>query len=199
MDQRETVLKGYEIATNILTETNINAIIFLLLFIILIVITVIVISSISKRSREKYKHLEFKKFSKEKELTENQYKILWEYSVKLGRDPFLAIEFKSPFEKVIDLYISENPNFDEELIKNMRKKLGFDYLPCFAPLTTTKDIELFQGGILKTANGRSVKVTLYDKDEQFMYWVVVDSPITLSSGETVKINFVRKSDAAYVD
>lgn len=198
MDQREKALKGYEIATNILSETNINAIIFLILFIILIIIAVMVISSISKRLREKYKHLEFEKFSKEKELTESQYKILWEYSTKLGRDPFLALEFKSPFEKVIDLYISENPNFDEELIKDMRKKLGFDYLPYFVPLTTTKDIELFQGGVLKTANGRSINVTLYDKDEQFMYWVVVDSPVTLSSGETVKINFVRKSDAVYM-
>lgn len=199
MDHREKALQGYEVAMGILSQTNINAIIFLILLIILIIITVMVISSTSKKMKKKYKYIEFEKFSKEKELTENQYRILWDYSEKLDRDPFLTLEFKSPFEKVIDLYMKENPNFDEELIKDMRKKLGFDYLPYFVPLTTTKDIELFQGGILRIRDtNMSAKVALYDKDEQYMYWVVLDvGSISISPGDVVKINFVRKSDAAY--
>jgi hypothetical protein len=46
----------------------------------------------------------------------------------MGRDLFLALEFKSPFEKVIDLYIKDNPNFDENLIKDMRGKCPKGYI-----------------------------------------------------------------------
>lgn len=201
MEQKDSAIRGYQIAVEELSKINIDALIFLLLFIILIVVGVLVYSSLSKRYREKYKYTEFVKFAKEKELSEKEYRILWDYSLKLGRDPFLSLEFKSPFEKVVDLYIKENPEFDENLLKEMRKKLGFDYLPYFVPLTITKDIDLFQGGVLRLSEtGRTYKVALYDKDEIYMYWVVTDatSTVDIGKGDSVKINFVRKSDAAYV-
>lgn len=201
MEQRETAIKGYKIAVEKLSQINIDAIIFLLLFIILIVVGVLVYSSISRKQKEKYKYTEFVKFAREKELSEQEYRILWDYSLKLDRDPFLPLEFKSPFEKVVDLYIKENPQFDENMIKGMRKKLGFDYLPYFVPITTTKDIELFQGGTLRVSGtGRTYRVALYDKDELYMYWVVTDTSggVDLSKDDEIKINFVRKSDAAYV-
>lgn len=201
MDQRESAIKGYEIATQKLSEVNIDAIIFLLIIIILIISIYLLSSNISKKLKAKYKYAEFEKFAKEKELTEKEYKILWDYSLKLDRDPFLSLEFKSPFEKVIDMYIKDNQNFDEELIKDMRKKLGFDYLPYFVPLTTTKDIDLFQEGNLKTVNSnRAYRVALYDKDELYMYWVITDQveKLNFAKYDIIKINFVRKSDAAYV-
>jgi len=117
----------------------------------------------------------------------------------MGRDPFLALEFKSPFEKVIDLYIKDNPNFDENLIKDMREKLGFDVVPSFIPITVTKDIDLFQGGSIKLEDGRSFNVVLYDKDELYMYWAITDKNIpNLNVGDRVKISFTRKSDGAYI-
>ncbi|MCX7760128.1 MAG: PilZ domain-containing protein [Hydrogenothermaceae bacterium] len=200
MDNKENVMKGYQIAMDKLSQIDLSAILLLITLIILLIVAVLLTNYFSKRFKEKYKYIEFEKFSKEKELSEKQYKILWDYSLKLGRDPFLAIEFKSPFEKVIDLYIKENPNFDEELIKDMRKKLGFDYVPYFVPITTTKDIDLFQGGILRVGENRIIRVALYDKDERFMYWVVTDEITMLPAdpGDIVKINFVRKGDAAYI-
>ncbi|MEZ0323728.1 MAG: PilZ domain-containing protein [Hydrogenothermaceae bacterium] len=200
MDNKESAVKGYQIAMDKLSQIDLGAIIMLIVLIILMIVAVLSINYFSKRFREKYKYIEFEKFSKEKELSEKQYKILWDYSLKLGRDPFLALEFKSPFEKVIDIYIKENPNFDEELIKDMRKKLGFDHIPYFVPLTTTKDIDLFQGGILRIGENRIIKVALYDKDERYMYWIVTDdiNGLPVTSGDTVKINFVRKGDAAYI-
>lgn len=201
MEHRESAIKGYQIAVEKLSGIDINAIIFLLLFIILVVVSVLVYSSISKKQREKYKYTEFVKFAKEKDLSESEYMILWDYSLKLDRDPFLPLEFKSPFEKVVDLYIKENPQFDENMIKDMRKKLGFDYLPYFVPLATTKDIDLFQAGILRIyKTGRIYKVALYDKDELYMYWVITNTSVgvDLSRDDIIKIEFVRKSDAAYV-
>ncbi|MEJ5172919.1 MAG: PilZ domain-containing protein [Hydrogenothermaceae bacterium] len=200
MDNKENAIKGYQIAMEKLSQIDLGAIILLIILIILLIVAILATNYFSKRFKEKYKYIEFEKFSKEKELSEKQYKILWDYSLKLGRDPFLAIEFKSPFEKVIDLYIKENPDFDEELIKDMRKKLGFDYVPYFVPITTTKDIDLFQGGILRVGENRIIRVALYDKDERYMYWVVTDEITMLPAnpGDIVKINFVRKGDAAYI-
>jgi len=132
-------------------------------------------------------------------LTLEQASVLWIYSEKFGRDPFLTLEFKAPFEKVVDLYLNTDPDPDEELVSNMRKKLGFDFIPYFVPLTSSKDIELFQAGKVYLPDNTSSDVALFDKDERFMYWAVVNGlPSTsFKVGETVKISFVRKSDAVY--
>lgn len=200
MDHRDKAIQGYEIAMDRMSKIDLNSIILILAIIIFLIISFLIIGFLSKKFRSKYKYLEFEKFSREKELSEKQYRILWEYSLKLDRDPFLSLEFKSPFEKIIDLYIKENQDFDENLIKDMRRKLGFDYVPYFVPLTTTKDIDLFQGGVLKLQGGKVFRIALYDKDEMFLYWVITDDVVDIPAGisDSVKINFVRKGDAAYI-
>lgn len=198
MDNRNLAVEGYQRAVDRLSSVDVNAVIFLLLFLIFIVLSIIILGNLSKKIKAKKQYEDFIKYAKEKNLTDQQIKLLWDYSKKLGRDPFLAIEFKAPFEKIIDVYIKENPNFDEDLIKDMREKLGFDYIPYFVPLTTTKDIELFQGGSLKTEDGRTYSVALYDKDELYMYWVITDKTIPkINPEDKVKVSFTRKSDAAY--
>ncbi len=135
----------------------------------------------------------------ERGLTEEEAEILWTYSQKLGRDPFLSLEFKAPFEKVVDLYLKTDPDAKEELVTQMRQKLGFDYIPYFVPLTCTKDIELFQPAKLFLPGGQKADIALFDKDEKFMYWAIIDEtplPPTLA-GETVKIQFIRKGDGIY--
>lgn len=198
MDNRNLAIEGYQRAVERLSSTDINAIIFLLIFLIIVILFAILMGNLSKKLKAKKHYEDFLKYAKEKNLNDKQIEILWNYSKDMGRDPFLSIEFKSPFEKVITHYIKENPDFDENLIKDMREKLGFDYVPYFVPLTSTKDIELFQGGTLKTSDGRNYSISLYDKDELYMYWIVTDKSIpNLSIGDTVKISFIRKSDAAY--
>jgi c-di-GMP-binding flagellar brake protein YcgR/uncharacterized protein YneF (UPF0154 family) len=198
MDNRNLAVEGYQRAVERLSSIDINAIIFLLLFIILLVLFTIIMGNLTKKLKAKKHYEEFIKYTKEKNLNDQQISILWDYSKKLGRDPFLSIEFKSPFEKIIDHYIKDNPNFDENLIKDMREKLGFDYVPYFVPLTSTKDIDLFQGATLKVEDGKSYTISLYDKDELYMYWIITDrNTPRLNIGEKVKISFVRKSDAAY--
>ncbi len=132
-------------------------------------------------------------------LTKTELEILWKYANKLHKDPFLVIEYKAPFEKVIQAYIEENPNYSENMIKSMRRKLGFDRIPPFLPLISTKDIELFQTGNLLFEN-RVLPVALYDKDERFMYWYIIDKkpPFPFKKGNTVKIRFTREDDAVYI-
>ncbi len=129
-------------------------------------------------------------------LTEEEAEILWEYSKKLDRDPYLTLEVKPTFEKVIDEYIKSNPNFSEDMIRHMRKVLGFDTVPPFMPLSSTKDIDLYQGGNLTTDKG-VYPVALVDKDELYMYWAILDAKPPIQKGQTVKISFLRRDDAIY--
>lgn len=199
MPEKKPVIEGYQKALEKLSGVDINAIVFLLFIILIIILAVLFLNNLSKKLKAKYQYSEFVKYAKEKELSDEQISILWNYSKKMGRDPFLALEFKSPFEKVIDIYIKDNPNFDESLIKDMREKLGFDVVPSFVPITVTKDIDLFQGGRITLEDGRGFNVVLYDKDELYMYWAITDKNIpNLNAGDRVKISFSRKSDGAYI-
>lgn len=132
-------------------------------------------------------------------LTKKELEVLWKYSQKLHKDPFLVIEYKAPFEKVIQAYIEDNKNYDEKMIRSMRKKLGFDKIPPFMPLISTKDIDLFQTGTLIFEN-RVFPVSLYDKDEEYMYWYLIDQmpPFPFKKGDTVRIRFTREDDAVYI-
>ncbi len=174
----------------------------ILLFILLavaIILTFILVGLLREFLRKKRLKESFFKEAYERELTQEEAQILWEYSMKLGRDPFLALEFKAPFEKVVELYLQESPNPKEELIKDMRMKLGFDYVPYFIPLVSTKDIDLFQPGKMYLPDGRKYEVALFDKDERFMYWAVIDrnSPKEELLGKKITISFIRKGDGIY--
>ncbi|NPA52154.1 MAG: PilZ domain-containing protein [Aquificae bacterium] len=181
---------------NYLDTTTVLILVILGLSILLIVIIFLLYG---KNIKKRYKLKLFKKYAKERELNENQIKILCKYSKYLNRDPFLALEFKAPFEKVINEYINKEPDFEQELIKDMRKKLGFDVVPEMMPLVVTKDIDLFQAGKLITPENLTYDIVLFDKDERYMYWIVVGDYdyINVSKGEVVRISFTRKNDAIY--
>jgi len=152
--------------------------------------------------REYYKKIRLKEYflkeALEKGLTQEEAEILWKYSMELGRDPFLTLEFKAPFEKVVDLYLKLDPNASEEIVREMREKLGFDYVPYFVPIVSTKDIELFQTGKLYIEEGRAYEVSLFDKDEYYMYWAVIDRRKAPNlKGEKITISFIRKGDGIY--
>ncbi len=196
MDKRpEVVVKAFQE-----TVKNLNVeLFFLILFLFfLFFVFLFFYDSIKMKMQEFKLKKTFLNYAKESDLTEKEADLLWTYSKKLGRDPFLVLEFKSPFEKVINLYIQENPNFDENLIKTIRHKLGFDRLPPFIPLSSTKDIELFQDGFL-FYEGHQYPVVLYDKDELYQYWMIPDkeTPVVLKKGDKVRIKFLRKKDGFY--
>ncbi len=154
---------------------------------------------LQKKLREKNIKRYFVNFAKERELTDREIEVLWEYSHKMDRDPILVLEFKAPFEKVVDLYIKNDPHADERFVKDIRKKLGFEVLSPYVPLVTSKDIEIFQNGRMIFGNNKVINVALYDKDERYMYWLAVDDdlPAEIQPGEYVKVVFVRGGDGIY--
>jgi len=154
---------------------------------------------LQRHLREKTAKAFFVKYAKNKNLTDKEIEILWKYARKMERDPMLVLEFKAPFEKVMDLYIKTDPNADEKLVQEIRKKLDFVVHSPYIPLITTKDIELFQNGRMIFSDNKAVNVALYDKDERYMYWLVVenDLPRNVAPGEEVKVVFVRNDDGIY--
>jgi len=150
--------------------------------------------------RKRLQHSFFKE-ALERGLTEKEAWILWKYSLELGRDPFLSLEFKAPFEKIVDLYLTKDPHPDENLVQEMRVKLGFDYVPYFVPIVSTKDIDIFQTGKLHLPNDGTVEVALIDKDERFMFWAIIETerpvPVEELRGKKVSISFIRKGDGIY--
>ncbi|MDQ7055187.1 MAG: PilZ domain-containing protein [Persephonella sp.] len=194
MEDKVAAIQSFRAATDTKT-TELLILIFIILFLI---VTFLFIMNFRKAIKAKFLKKLFIKTIKEKGLSEKAGEILWKYSTKLGRDPFLSLEVKASFEKAVDLYIQENPDYDEQLIQDTRKKLGFDFIPSFIPLGSTKDIDVFQSGRF-TYQDKTFHVSLYDKDEKFMYWLLIDIPNPPDlKDKTVKIQFLRRDDAIYV-
>ncbi len=178
-----------------------NYINIILVVLLVLVIIGLITFAVLKYLENKNIFSEFKKYAEDRDLTPKEIKLLWKYSKKLSRDPLLALEFKSPFEKIINAYIEDNSKYSEDMIKDIRKKLGFEVVSTFQPITITKDIEIFQSGTLKTKAKNSYDVALYDKDEKYMYWMIFNVsaiPFDIKKGQKVKISFVRKDDANYL-
>ncbi len=201
MPQEKTVeaINSYKKAIHDFEQIDSTTVLLIVLFSLTVILIIVVALFFGKSLRGKFKLKLFEKYAREKELDDKQIKILWEYSEYLNRDPFLTLEFKAPFEKVVNEYISHNKNFDENLIKDMRKKLGFDVVPELMPLVVTKDIDLFQTGTLITSAGLTYQVSLLDKDELYMFWLLMENEqdIGFSKGEVVRLTFTRKNDAVY--
>lgn len=185
-------------ATEYWTQTDTTTILIILFFILGVITLLVGGILLQKILKTKNIRNYFFSYAKERELTEKEANILWDYTQKMGRDPLLVLEFKSPFEKVVDIYIKTDPNADENLVQDMRKKLGFNIVYDFIPLSLSKDIEMFQNGKMIIDNHR-FDVSLYDKDEKFMYWILLDlkSRSGIEPGTKVKITFLRKKDAIY--
>ncbi len=198
MDERVNILVE---AWRKTVEQGVNPKHLLYVFLVFAFIFFIVFVTVKVKDllREKYKKKLFIDNALGLGLTEHEAEILWEYAQEIERDPFLVLEYKAPFEKVIQKYIEENPNFDEGLIRKIRHKLGFDEIPEGLPLISTKDIELYQTGNLIAGVGKIYPVALYDKDEKYMYWYLIDQfpPFSFNKGDKVRIRFLRTEDGMY--
>lgn len=194
MEDKVAAIQSFKAAT----DTQITEILVVIFIVLFLIVVFLVVLNFRKAIKLKFLKKLFLKSVKERGLSEKAGELLWKYSTKLGRDPFLTLEVKASFEKVVDQYVSDNPDYDEEFIRDIRKKLGFDYIPSFVPLSTTKDIEIFQNGRITLENS-TFDAALYDKDEKYMYWLLMDiSSVSNLKGKTLKIQFLRRDDAIYV-
>ncbi len=171
----------------------------ILLFLTVLGITVVVISVpyvLSRISRRKEIERAFFSRGKALGLTEEEIRLLWKFVRSLPYDPQMVYENKPLFEKIVSRIIQSNVR-DIRLIPSIRAKLKFDTVPWFIPLTTTRDIDLYQTGKL-TVDGTSVDAAVWDKTETELHIVVLQAlPRTVNIGEKVRFNFIRENEGRY--
>ncbi|MDQ7056737.1 MAG: PilZ domain-containing protein, partial [Persephonella sp.] len=102
-------------------NVNIFAVIIVILIFILIGFFLVFWEKFEEFLSKRYLKKLFYRNGENYGLTKRELDILWEYSYRLNKDPFLVLEYKSPFEKVVHAYVQNNPQYNENLIKSMRK------------------------------------------------------------------------------
>lgn len=129
------------------------------------------------------------------DLTEEEAELLWKYASKLPINPVLIFEKKVIFEKVVDEVVKRGNPEEIKMIPVIRMKLRYDTLPWFIPLTTTRDIDVYQTGTLVVGEYKA-EAYVYDKDEEYVYIALMEN-IPVKEGDRIKFFFVRENDARY--
>lgn len=133
--------------------------------------------------------------AKDYDLTEEEAELLWRYASKLPINPLLVFEKKVIFEKVVDEVVKNGNPEEIKMIPVIRMKLRYDTLPWFIPLSTTRDIDIYQTGTLIVGEYKT-DAYVYDKDEEFIY-IALMSSVPVKVGDKIKFFFVRENDARY--
>ncbi|GAB6065526.1 PilZ domain-containing protein [Aquifex pyrophilus] len=146
------------------------------------------------KERQRLKEVFFSR-AKDYDLTEEETELLWKYVRQFPVNPTLVFENKALFEKIVDRIVRNGNPEEIKLISTIRMKLRFSSIPWFIPLSTTRDIEVYQTGRLVVGN-QEVDAYVYDKDEEFLY-IALLQPISVKVGDRIKFYFLRENDARY--
>jgi len=100
------------------------------------------------------------------------------------------------FEKCVSFLVKKDSS-KIDLINTIRKKLNFDYVPWFLPLTTTRELDLYQTGFL-TYQKEIYNAAVWEKDELRIHIALLDVLKTdIKPGDTVKFSFTREDEGKY--
>ncbi|MCS6998569.1 MAG: PilZ domain-containing protein [Aquificaceae bacterium] len=128
-------------------------------------------------------------------LSEGELSLLWGCA-RVVKEPIKALQNKAVFEKCVNKLVREDLSRIES-ISQIRKKLRFDSLPWFLPLTTTKDIDLYQTGFV-TFEKLAYSSAVWEKSELELHLALLDLPKEeIKAGSRVKFSFIREGDGRY--
>jgi Predicted glycosyltransferase len=127
-------------------------------------------------------------------------------------DPHVIFQSLQLFEKCLDSEVLEilrsRPSQEEvrakdELISEIRRKLGFHHLPLEHPLVSTRNISMGQiGSVFGRNNNRPLfrKVTVVDNGPfvfRIQYDVEKEDVVHIVAGNSVRFAFARQNDGLY--
>ncbi|MEN3027807.1 MAG: PilZ domain-containing protein [Aquificaceae bacterium] len=128
-------------------------------------------------------------------LSERELSLLWR-CVKVAREPIKILQSKTVFERCVNRLVKEDLSRIES-ISQIRRKLRFDSLPWFLPLTTTRDIDLYQTGFI-TFEKFAYSSAVWEKSELELHLALLDLPREeIRTGSKVKFSFLREGDGRY--
>ncbi len=151
---------------------------------------------ISKRARQKSAYKDFLEYAYSLGLTKEETELLWSCTKEMAYSPNKLLTSKPVFEKCVSLLVKkESSNID--LINTIRKKLHFDYVPWFLPMTTTRELDLYQTGFL-THQKEIYNAAVWEKDELSIHIALLDAlKLDIKPGDTVKFSFTREDEGKY--
>ncbi|WP_448587850.1 flagellar brake protein [Thermocrinis sp.] len=128
-------------------------------------------------------------------LDEEEINMLYQCARNLD-EPNKLFYSKYVFEKCAGKLVRKNSE-SIPIIVSVRKKLKFEHLPWFLPLSTTRDMELYQTGFI-SYKGKSYSSAVWEKTEKELHIAILDRlEDVLNVGEKVKFSFLREDDGRY--
>ncbi len=128
-------------------------------------------------------------------LNNEEISLLWR-CVNIAREPIKIMQSKAVFERCISKIVKENTE-KVELVAQIRRKLKFDSLPWFLPLSSTRDIDLYQTGFI-THENNAYGSAVWEKNELELHIAMLDTPVRpIQPGDKVKFSFLREDDGRY--
>ncbi len=128
-------------------------------------------------------------------LETEEINLLWKCA-STTKEPTKIMQAKKVFERCISRLVKEDAS-KIEMVTHIRKKLKFDSLPWFLPLSSTKDIDLYQTGFI-TYENNAYSSAVWEKNELELHIALLDSPLkAIQTGERVKFSFLREEDGRY--
>ncbi len=129
------------------------------------------------------------------DLKDEEIQLLWRCAGKL-EEPQKLYSSKVLFEKCVSKIVRQDPS-KIDMVGVIRRKLRFDFLPWFLPLTTTREIDLYQTGFV-VYKGNSYSGAVWDKNDLELHVAILDTPPPrITQGEEVKFSFLREDDGRY--
>jgi len=169
-------------------------IVFLGLFVSVLVLLVLPYF-VSKHIKSRTVKREFETVGKSLGLDEEEIRVLYECAHNLS-EPTKLFYSKYIFEKCAGKLVKKNSE-NIPIIVSVRKKLKFEHLPWFLPLSTTRDIELYQTGFI-SYKGKSYSAAVWEKTEKELHIAILDRLEEVPGvGEEVKFSFLREDDGRY--
>ena len=129
------------------------------------------------------------------ELKDEEMSLLWSCVSNLD-EPQKVYVSKTLFEKCVSKIVRQDPS-KIDMIGIIRRKLKFDFLPWFLPLSTTREIDMYQTGFIVYKNS-SYSAAVWDKNDLELHIAILDASYPqISPGEEVKFSFLREDDGRY--
>ncbi len=152
---------------------------------------------VSKYLKTSRLYNEFLEKAKIARLTEEETKLLWKHSKDMGFDAVKIFETKPLFEKVVTKIVKEEID-KVNLISSIRRKLNFDTVPWFIPLSNSREIDLYQTGFVMVGK-LMVSAAVWNKTETELHIALLDKPpFVVKPGDTIKFAFQREDEGKYV-
>jgi len=150
---------------------------------------------VSKYTKERTAKREFEIIGRSIGLDEKEINLLYRCAHDLD-DPSKLFHSKYVFEKCAGKLAKMDLD-NVPIIVSARKKLKFDHLPWFLPLSTTRDIDLYQAGFISYKE-KSYSSVVWEKTEKELHIAVLDRMEEVPKvGEKVRFSFSREDNGRY--